>query len=73
MNVIKRYKFIFNLSFLQIIILLQFCLLLTDCAHHSIDEAKAERQNLVKKYLKKLKKEEGAIKLVGGKNEYEGW
>lgn len=32
----------------------------------------SERQQLVRKHLKRLKKEEGAIKLVGGKQENEG-
>lgn len=33
---------------------------------------KAIKAELVKKHLKRLKKEEGAIKLVGGRQEYEG-
>lgn len=40
--------------------------------HRTLDEAKAARERLVKKHLKRLRKEEGAIKLVGGANEYEG-
>lgn len=32
----------------------------------------SERQKLVRKHLKRLKKEEGAIKLVGGNGEHEG-
>lgn len=39
------------------------------CSHH---DALAQRQKLVRKHLKRLKKEEGAIKLVGGSNDYEG-
>jgi lysyl oxidase-like protein 2/3/4 len=72
MNVINRYKYCLNLSLLQIVLLMQCCALLIDGAHQSIDDAKAERLKLMRKYLKTLKKEEGAIKLVGGKNEYEG-
>jgi lysyl oxidase-like protein 2/3/4 len=72
MIVINRYKHFLNLSLLQIVLLVQCCALLIDGAHRSIDDAKAERQKLVQKYLKTLKKEEGAIKLIGGKNEYEG-
>lgn len=43
-----------------------------DGVHRTLDEAKAARERLVKKHLKRLRKEEGAIKLVGGANEYEG-
>lgn len=35
-------------------------------------EIKAKKAKLVKKHLKRLKKVEGAIKLVGGREEYEG-
>uniref|UniRef100_A0A1A9VEF4 Uncharacterized protein n=1 Tax=Glossina austeni TaxID=7395 RepID=A0A1A9VEF4_GLOAU len=40
--------------------------------HTSLEEARLERQRLVQKYIKTLNKEEGAIRLVGGRNEYEG-
>lgn len=36
------------------------------------DERNNEKAILVKKHLKRLKKVEGAIKLVGGAGEYEG-
>lgn len=36
------------------------------------EERRENKAQLVKKYLKKLKKEDGAIKLVGGSNELEG-
>lgn len=36
------------------------------------EDAQSERQKLVRKHLKRLKKEEGAIKLVGGRAEHEG-
>lgn len=39
------------------------------CSH---PDALSERQKLVRKHLKRLKKEEGAIKLVGGRDENEG-
>lgn len=42
------------------------------CVHKTIEEAKAAREVLVKKHLKRLKKEEGALKLVGGQSENEG-
>lgn len=35
-------------------------------------ELQVLKANLVKKHLKRLKKLEGAIKLVGGREEYEG-
>lgn len=40
--------------------------------HHSLEDARSERQRLVQKYIKTLNKEEGAIRLVGGDAEYEG-
>ncbi|XP_022917947.2 lysyl oxidase homolog 3 [Onthophagus taurus] len=36
------------------------------------EDIKQKKANLVKKHLKRLKKEEGGIKLVGGRDEYEG-
>lgn len=38
----------------------------------TLAQAKQERQKLVQKYIKHLKKEEGAIRLVGGNSAYEG-
>lgn len=38
----------------------------------ALEEARLHRENLVRKYLKKLKKEDGAIKLVGGRGDFEG-
>lgn len=35
-------------------------------------DRKQERANLIKKHLKRLKKQEGALKLIGGRGEYEG-
>lgn len=35
-------------------------------------ERSAEKANLVKKHLKRLKKHDGAIKLIGGRGEFEG-
>lgn len=40
--------------------------------HRSLEDARLERQHLTHKYIKLLNKEEGAIRLVGGDNEYEG-
>lgn len=42
-------------------------------SHHStLEEAKQINASPARKYKKKLRKEEGAIRLVGGSNEYEG-
>lgn len=41
-------------------------------AHKTIEEAKAAEHSHVKKYHKKLKKQDGAIRLVGGEGDYEG-
>lgn len=38
----------------------------------ALEKARLHRENMVRKYLKKLKKEEGAIKLVGGRGDFEG-
>ncbi|XP_035782425.1 lysyl oxidase homolog 2B-like [Anopheles albimanus] len=38
----------------------------------ALEEARLQRENMVRKYLKRLKKEEGALKLVGGRGDYEG-
>jgi hypothetical protein len=40
--------------------------------YRTLEDVKHEREKLVKKYFKTLKKEEGAIKLVGGKHDHEG-
>jgi lysyl oxidase-like protein 2/3/4 len=53
----------------KFILLLLISITLVSCSHH---DALAQRQKLVRKHLKRLKKEEGAIKLVGGSNEREG-
>nr|XP_040218538.2 lysyl oxidase homolog 3A-like [Anopheles coluzzii] len=63
--------------------LLQTLLLVTlrlgDCAiavdanrTSALEEARLQRENLVRKYLKRLKKEEGALKLIGGRGDFEG-
>lgn len=38
----------------------------------SLDAARLTRQHLIQKYIKTLNKEEGAIRLVNGANEFEG-
>lgn len=35
-------------------------------------DRKQEKANLIKKHIKRLKKQEGALKLVGGRGEFEG-
>lgn len=56
-----------------------FLLLLFGClacvvsgVHRTLDEARAAREQLVRKHLKRLKKTDGAVKLVGGAGDYEG-
>lgn len=41
-------------------------------SHSTVEEAQHINPSPVKKYKKKLRKEEGAIRLVGGSNDYEG-
>lgn len=55
-----------------VLVLIVMCLGTVQCVHRTLEEAMEVRQRLVKKYIKRLKKEEGAVKLVGGANEYEG-
>lgn len=55
-----------------VLLLIVTFLVTVQCVHRTLDEAKEARQRLVKKYIKRLKKEEGAVKLVGGAHEYEG-
>lgn len=50
-----------------------YCELLTVVLSHStLEEAQQINPSPAKKYRKKLRKEEGAIRLVGGTNDYEG-
>lgn len=54
-------------------ILVIFCQLLTFVTSHStLEEAQQIHHSPAKKYRKKLRKEEGAIRLVNGANDYEG-
>lgn len=39
--------------------------------NHTVD-IKLKRSELIRKHLKRLKKVEGGIKLIGGREEYEG-
>lgn len=41
-------------------------------SHSTLEEAQQIHHSPAKKYKKKLRKEEGAIRLVGGTNDYEG-
>lgn len=56
-------------------ILIYFVLLLLYLPIFNGDDGvdiKRKKANLVKKHLKRLKKQEGGIKLVGGRAEFEG-
>lgn len=50
-------------------VLLLISVTFVSCSH---PDSLSERQKLVRKHLKRLKKEEGALKLVGGRGEHEG-
>lgn len=41
-------------------------------SHSTLEEAQQIHHSPAKKYRKKLRKEDGAIRLVGGTNDYEG-
>lgn len=56
----------------QIVIILIALAFLPGFKSDSSAEIKLKKADLVKKHLKRLKKQEGAIKLVGGREEYEG-
>lgn len=53
-----------------IVLLIEFSTLIS--SHSTLDEATEISRSPAKKYKKKLRKEEGAIRLVGGSNDYEG-
>lgn len=54
---------------LEIILFVILCVLEIVHLEQTVDEARAERQKVLKKFLKK---EDGAIKLVGGRTSNEG-
>lgn len=41
-------------------------------AHTSVEEAKAAKHSSIKKHHKRLKKQDGAIRLVGSTSDHEG-
>lgn len=57
-----------DLSYIAIFLQLSTCVL----SHSSLDQEPQINPSPAKKYNKKLRKEEGAIRLVGGSNDYEG-
>lgn len=62
---------IFSRAFLSSVILL-YVIISAALAHTSVEEAKAAKHGSIKKYHKKLKKQDGAIRLVGGSDDHEG-
>lgn len=54
------------------LLLLHQCQPATAVVHRTLDEARAARQQLVQKHLKRRQKADGALKLVGGAGDYEG-
>lgn len=58
---------------MTLVIAIAFLVTVTHALQGSaLEEARLQRENMVRKYLKKLKKEDGAIKLVGGRGDFEG-
>lgn len=57
---------------MSLLLLLYVVLASVSGTHRTLDEARAAREQLVRKHLKRLKKTEGAVKLVGGAGDYEG-
>lgn len=55
-----------------VIVFTLFVSLLPVFQGNSFTDLQVRKAFLVKKHLKRLKKEEGAIKLVGGRAEFEG-
>lgn len=56
----------------QFILFLQAIIISQALSSHPSKDARTEREKLVQKHLKRLKKEEGALKLFGGQDEHEG-
>lgn len=56
---------------LSIVLILQLVIFVWG-EHRTIDAAKINKHLSAKKHWKKLKKQDGAIRLVGGRNEHEG-
>lgn len=69
---IERKMISFHISVLfKILIILQLGIAMA-VDHLTVEEAKTVKHNSIKKYHKKLKKQDGAIRLVGGENDFEG-
>ncbi|XP_055385210.1 lysyl oxidase homolog 2B [Condylostylus longicornis] len=66
-------KFLSENHYITINNILLFCsLFYLTHQQTTIEEARLHRQELIQKYIKVLKKEEGAVRLIGGQNENEG-
>lgn len=52
--------------------LLVLVLLVGTIQNDSSQDMKQKKAQIVKKHLKRLKKQDGAIKLIGGRGEFEG-
>lgn len=70
-NTFCKIMFVFNCKVFSFALLLHV-LIAVSMAHTSVEEAKAAKYSSVKKYHKKLKKQDGAIRLVGGSGDHEG-
>lgn len=51
-----------------------FIIILTFCfsAENHKEDLREQKKNLIKKYMKRLKKQEGIIRVVNGRGDYEG-
>lgn len=63
--------FVFNCKIVFRVLLLH-ALIIVSLGHTSVEEAKEAKHSSIKKYHKKLKKQDGAIRLIGGLGEHEG-
>lgn len=53
-------------------VILFYVLISASMGHTTVEEAKAAKHSSIKKYHKKLKKQDGAIRLIGGSGDHEG-
>lgn len=62
---------IFSHALLHSVIIVHM-LISVSLAHKTVEEAKAAKHNSIKKYHKKLRKQDGAIRMIGGSGDHEG-
>lgn len=68
--------FVFNCKMfpraLLLSVIILHALISVSLAHTTVEEAKAAKHSSIKKYQKKLKKQDGAIRLIGGSGDHDG-